>query len=259
MMFSVFVISLKTSIDRRRRVAAMLDALGLDFEFSDAVDGRILGETATVQVYDKTANERWFKRPLSRSEIGCYMSHLQIWERVKRLNAPAVILEDDANVDTALPDFLKGLSDYNISDAVLKIDGVRDNNAASDTCSIVDRQVWRERQIGARTTGYVVGPKAAARLLDYQDRFFRPIDMDLKHYWEHGVPIFTVGPALVRETRLNRDLGSIEASRLAVKSTNHIVRGWKNLMYQTRYRWAYFTSPPHGSSFLPKQDTVPYA
>lgn len=254
-MLPVFVISLKTSEQRRLRMKQMLDALALPFEISDAVDGRKLRPEEQARYYDAHANKALFKRPLSHAEIGCYLSHRQLWEQIKTLGSAAVILEDDGLVDPALPEILKALEAYDLSDALIKIDGVRSKPAKYVSVGQLGttHRILREPHIAPRTTGYIIGPGAATRLTTYQPRFFRPVDMDLKHYWEHQVPIYTIAPPLVSEVRDPNDLSTIAASRDNAKSTNPIARGWKNFMYQLNYRWSYITSSSLNSRPLPKQ------
>ena len=253
----IFVISLSSSTSRQERCAAMLDKAGLEYSFWDAVDGRLLGADETAQVYDAKRNRTHFKRPLSGSEIGCYMSHLTLWAHIAGLEAPgALILEDDALIDPTLPGFLGALEGYDIDALYLKIDGVRGTpDPDSAQGEIAGHRLHLARKFAPRTTGYVLGRGAAKRLAAYQDRFFRPVDMDLKHYWEHQVPIYTVTPQLVREVETPSDLSTIEASRKNVKTTNFLIRGWKNLLYQVNYRWSCLISPPRGPAVLPKQDS----
>ena len=63
--------------------------------------------TRIARAYDPDKNARLFKRPLSRAEIGCYLSHHALWDRVgSSRDAGAIILEDDFDADDALPALL---------------------------------------------------------------------------------------------------------------------------------------------------------
>lgn len=37
-----------------------------------------------------------WQRPLKKTEVGCFLSHLQLWQRIAASHGPAVVLEDDA-------------------------------------------------------------------------------------------------------------------------------------------------------------------
>jgi len=90
----VFVISLQTSLDRRSRVTDMLKAIGLEFEFFDAVDGRSLDHKSYV-----APDAPWELLP---GEVGCYLSHLGVWRKVvnERVEV-SLVLEDDALFDAS--------------------------------------------------------------------------------------------------------------------------------------------------------------
>ena len=58
-----------------------LDKLGLEFEFFTAVDGRMLvGDE--LKNYSKKQSLKMTGRELSLGEIGCYLSHVKIWEEM---------------------------------------------------------------------------------------------------------------------------------------------------------------------------------
>ena len=92
MNWPVHVISLPRSTARREWMAGHLRAVGLEFAFADAVDGRTLADEPEAA--------------LSRGDRACYLSHVATWRRVAAAAEPgAVILEDDAQM---LPWFSAG-------------------------------------------------------------------------------------------------------------------------------------------------------
>ncbi len=95
----VFVISLVDS-PRRAFIADRLNAMGIKFEFFDAVYGKTLPQEILEKVdYDYYVKELKSKKKLTLGEIGCAMSHIGVYEKIVRENIPqAIILEDDAVV-----------------------------------------------------------------------------------------------------------------------------------------------------------------
>ena len=94
----IFVISLAREAERRARMAQEL--AGFDFEFFDAVDGRTLDGAQ----YAHRLDAEWFRimrgRELAPGEIGCFLSHYGLWERLVAAGTPcALILEDDARLE----------------------------------------------------------------------------------------------------------------------------------------------------------------
>lgn len=92
---TAFVISLKSATARRKRLQEHFDKIGLAFEWYDAVNGRELAEKDIEAYCDMDAvrkNPNW----LSRSAIGCAMSHYGIYQEIIKRNLPyALIFEDD--------------------------------------------------------------------------------------------------------------------------------------------------------------------
>ena len=94
--FKVFVINLDKSVARLERLKAEFERIGLDFERIPAVDGRKLSENQILKHYSPELNRKKYFVPLSKPEIGLYMSHLKACERIISENLDfGIILEDD--------------------------------------------------------------------------------------------------------------------------------------------------------------------
>ena len=82
----IFVISLARAAHRREKMCARLDALGLQYEIVDAVDGK----TADPQTYQNRLRQDIARLKvgyeLSPGQIGCYLSHCYLWERMAAAN-----------------------------------------------------------------------------------------------------------------------------------------------------------------------------
>lgn len=94
----VFVISLTSSDNRRRLMAGQLDQPGFPtWEFLDAVEGRKLSSKELDIRYDADAALARYGQELSIGHVGCALSHLEAYRRIRSegLDA-ALILEDDA-------------------------------------------------------------------------------------------------------------------------------------------------------------------
>jgi glycosyl transferase family 25 len=94
----VFVISLKTSTERRNIITKRLKELNIKFEFFNATDGRDLPQKEILEIQNECKDlmrVRGF--PMQAGEIGCSLSHKAVYEKIIKENIDyACILEDDA-------------------------------------------------------------------------------------------------------------------------------------------------------------------
>ena len=105
MKIPIFVINLKKDIKRKTMMIEQFVKLNIqNYIFIDAVDGINYDKTKyNVQIM-RNWSDPIFNRNINHGEIGCFLSHYQIWEKivVDKLNA-SIILEDD-NIFN--PDFI---------------------------------------------------------------------------------------------------------------------------------------------------------
>lgn len=93
-----FVISLDGRQDRKRLFA---DTNRIEYEIFNAVDGHKLSHQKLLsQGFDTYKN---WKDPLNNThithgEVGCFLSHFELWKKCIEINEPIVVLEDDAIV-----------------------------------------------------------------------------------------------------------------------------------------------------------------
>lgn len=117
-MIPVFIISLTRSADRRAMVERQMSHLGINFEFFDAVDGKSLPSDRLAKVDFNLARETC-GHDLSLGEVGCAMSHINIYEVMVERNIPrCVILEDDIYVHMHFKAIVNEVTNKNSSDIV---------------------------------------------------------------------------------------------------------------------------------------------
>ena len=92
----IFVINLEASVERRRKMVAQLESLGLEFQIFRAVDGR--QRHPLFERYDDRLRKRFTRRPVSEGSLGNLASHLQLWQATVDNDMPALIMEDDVKI-----------------------------------------------------------------------------------------------------------------------------------------------------------------
>jgi glycosyl transferase family 25 len=104
----IYVINLTHHRKRRDFIQAQLDALGLQFEWIDAIDGHQLKDHEITENYDSRLAHEITGRALSSGEIGCALSHLSIYRKMIEQSIPyAIIFEDDALLGSKFPDIFE--------------------------------------------------------------------------------------------------------------------------------------------------------
>ena len=242
-LWPIYIISLPGETARRAVCKAAMEAWGLPFTFFDAVEGARLSEAEITSVYDPDKNKKLFKRPLSAPEIGCYLSHHTLWKRIGEDHYPgAVVLEDDFDADDALATLLREISRLELRNRLVKLHSEK-RVSGKPVADLADGyQLIEPRNVPGQTLGYVVSREAAANLAEKALPFGRPVDMDLKHFWEFDISILMVQPPVLHIPEAPAK-SSIESARQAAKPHGElgtVVRLVRNLRYQLPYRVGFF-------------------
>jgi len=177
-----FVISLESRLDRKTLFAQTNNSL--QYEIFDAVNGHKLSyKDLRSKGFDTYKN---WKDPLngthiSHGEIGCFLSHYQLWEKCIELNEPIIILEDDAivedqfSVEEVEDTFKKGCNFLYL--------GYREMNEATVLSSkfvVPKYPYW--------TIGYALTPEAAKKLVTLQAK-------------QNIIPVDEYLPVMMRQLR----------------------------------------------------------
>jgi glycosyl transferase family 25 len=193
------VINLDKSQQRLSRISARLDELEMPFERVAAVYGADLNDRQLKAVYSESLNAKSYRRPLSRAEIGCYMSHLKAWQMiVDRELACALIIEDDLVIDAELKDFIENLSHSTGSWDIIKFYCRKKNpKIISRTAIGSGYDLCRFQKIPIGNLAQLITLEGAKKLLAARQTFGRPADDDIQHWWEADLNVLGVFPPVV--------------------------------------------------------------
>ena len=95
-MIDIFVINLDRRPDRHEHIKTQLQAY--QWERFSAIDGRAISlKQFRLKGFnpDMVWRDPLLKRPLTTTEVGCYISHYECWKAIVKNNRPAIIFEDD--------------------------------------------------------------------------------------------------------------------------------------------------------------------
>jgi glycosyl transferase family 25 len=240
MIWPVYVINMASNTARMAHAAAELDRLHIPFTRFDAVNGRALSPEELAQVYDPKANLRRARHPMIGPEIGCYLSHHAVWEKIAAGDAPGgIILEDDFAAADDLAAVLKALAQDEGGWEVAKLFSARMGQKVLHPRALTTgREMAVPYKVPNTTLGYAIRRDAAAHLAATVLPVSRPIDEDQKHFWEHGLRIEMVTPPPLSFSIDSAEAGTITAARRAKvkRSTGAAVRqAWRSMRFRLRY------------------------
>lgn len=189
----VFVINLQSSQERFQYAEQQLLALGIQPIRFNAVYGKDLTPEEIDACYDKPANKQLFRRSLSLGEIGCYLSHRGIWQLMLDQNIEmAIVLEDDIDVDTRLPEAIRQINALTGWDHI-KLSDDRATPAHQKLHLETGFELVNFKKVPNCATGYAINLQGARKLLS-RDKFFRPVDIDLQFGHELDLQLFSLLP-----------------------------------------------------------------
>ena len=156
----ILIINLDRSKDRLAYQDSQAAKHGLEITRLRAVEATDFSE----ETFGKLC-ERW-ERPMHRTEVACFLSHVSAWQYVQQSNAPALILEDDAVWSNTLAQALSALNKIEDIDYVtLEVRGRKKLVSKSKLSLTKDLNLIRLYQDRTGAAGYVLWPSGAEKLL----------------------------------------------------------------------------------------------
>ena len=237
----IVYINLQRDADRRLRMEAEFARLGLPAQRFDATLWTALSESEQAAYYSPALNARQFHKPLVNGEKGCYASHLRAWQWLLDSGHPAlVVLEDDVALKPEFAAVIEALAARPDGWDMVKLISHLDEKAGTKKLGrsrplTPGFQLVDYKRVPSLTAGYVVSRAGAAKLLASRIPFGRPIDVDLRRFWENGLHIQGVVPPaiILDETSFDSSVGPKAADSLAstwrkfrIKSSYTLLNWW---------------------------------
>lgn len=232
----IFVISLIRSENRRQLISEKMRNIGIEFEFFDAIDGRMENPIFSDYDYKKCLWLTSGKFP-TRGEMGCYASHYMLWIKCLENNEPLIVLEDDCII---LETFSKHLKD--IRKLVDEYHFIRLQDTIRGRVHPVENKVnysvsLMEDNFGG-AVGYAISPSAAAKLIKH--RWSLPVDCFIGRSFLHGMNSFVFSPALVAPDYSSPTTVQLDTNRASWY--RKLTRELYSLYKKIRIKWAYITT-----------------
>ena len=240
-MWPSYIINLEDNVTRLRNSSRQMDAQGIDWTRVDGVNGWAMTEEEVAAVYAPDENIRRAKHPLVRPEIGCYLSHVRAWQMIAADTAHpgGFIFEDDFAAAPELRRALELLSRPDPDWDVVKLFSFdRSPRMVTDAELGDGMRIGTPYRIPTCLIGYGITRETAARLSQTAIPFFRPVDEDMKFFWEKNLKITLVTPPPVRVGPQEAETGTISATRRTEakrRRATDLSRVLRNMKYQFSY------------------------
>jgi glycosyl transferase family 25 len=196
----IYVISLAGAHERRAAITKQLEKLGLAFEFFDACTGAD-GYQPFFDGYTAATYRIHSRRDALPGEIGCYASHLSLWQRCAQAGRPMVIIEDDAILTDQLPVALEATEKIITTCGFIRLEPNKQSSRRPRRYMPVGKVDEFEVNYIARValcgTGYAVSPAAAEQLAKHSKVLLAPVDRYLQRAWSHRQPLYLLSPPVV--------------------------------------------------------------
>lgn len=220
-MIRAVFINLDRAADRRGFMEDQAARLGLPFGRFPAV------EAGTISEADARRLGRSWERPLTRSELGCFLSHHALWSRAAAGAEPMLVLEDDVALSQRLAALLPMLGTMRDID-ILNLESFDRRRFVARVRRPIGEGLGLVRVIRDKSgsAAYVLWPDGARKLLARAERGAAPVDAFLHGF--KALRSFQVEPALAMQAHLLEKRGlrfsipattSIQASRARLPLT----------------------------------------
>ena len=215
MSLPIFYINLARDTERRQRLEAELARQGLQGTRFDAVWWADLSAAEQQQLYSAPLNARQYHTTLVNGEKGCYASHLRLWQQLLASGAPAmVVLEDDVALKEGFAAVLQAIGQRPQPWDMVKLIGRERDTFRGRTPLAPGVELVDYRRVPSLTAGYAISRAGAHKLCRSRLPFGRPIDVDLRYWWENDLSVLGVWPAALAldETSFTSSIGSKAAA-----------------------------------------------
>ncbi|XPF93473.1 glycosyltransferase family 25 protein [Colwellia sp. RE-S-Sl-9] len=227
---AIFVINLDRSLDRLKSSESQLKDCGFKFERISAVDGKELVSDEIQKHYCKKKNNKEYHKELTRGEIGCYLSHRKVWQKIVDDKIEyAIILEDDFAIEGNINKTISTLNRIDFEWDYIKLATYKKrtrNIAFSQPINNMHLVLFNKAMAG--TCAQAVSYSGAKKLLLNSAQFGRPIDIDLQYWWEKNIELFALLPyPFAPDLSLASDIAAMKPHDIKIKT-----KFWKRKLQQ---------------------------
>jgi GR25 family glycosyltransferase involved in LPS biosynthesis len=212
-----FILHLERATSRAATVESLRASMAIESEVLAAVDGARLTPQEVDQAYARRRFRPIYPFPLTRTEVGVFLSHRAAWRRIvdDALDF-AFIFEDDAEIEPAafatLVEFVtleRPAWDY----VLMPAQPIRNGVVVASRGGVT---LLRPDAPPLRAIAQIVSRTAAERLLQRTLPFDRPIDTLMQMTWVTGQPVLVASPSPIRDVSLETGGSTVQRKSMSL-------------------------------------------
>ncbi len=238
-MWPVYVINLDRATRRWDRSQAVLNRIGIPHSRFSARDWKQLDDAQLARSCRLKPDWRARAGAMTLPEVACYFSHVALWNIVASGDARgAIILEDDFDCAADTAEVLDAISSRTPDWDMLKLFSEKPRALKAATPMAAHYRVGTPYILPMSTLAYAITREAAKGLAEALVPIGRPIDIDLKHWWEHDAMIKLVMPSPFWRRDDYLESSEIDEARRQLDDetkTTPPARALRNLVYQFKF------------------------
>nr|XP_017821500.3 procollagen galactosyltransferase 2 isoform X3 [Callithrix jacchus] len=283
----IFMINLKRRKDRRDRMLRTLYEQEIEVKIVEAVDGKALNTSQLKSLNIEMLpgyRDPYSSRPLTRGEIGCFLSHYSVWKEViDRELEKTLVIEDDVRFEHQFKKKLMKLMD-DIDQAQLDWEliyiGRKRMQVKEPEKAVPNVENLVEADYSYWTLGYVISLEGAQKLVGANpfgkmlpvDEFLpimynkHPVAEYKEHYESRDLKAFSAEPLLIYPTHYTGQPGYLSDTETSTIWDNETVatdwdrtHAWKSRKQSRIYSNAKNTEalpPPTSLDTVPSRDEL---
>jgi glycosyl transferase, family 25 len=191
-------INLGDALERRHNLEYQFEKYKIKAERLDAIKWSLLDEKTQSSYYSAELNHEQYYSSMVDGEKGCYASHILAWKKFLDSEYDyMVVLEDDIRLAPEFSMVIEAVVDLKISWDMIKLIGRENEKVSSRKHLCEGYELIDYSRIPSYTAGYVISRDGAKKMLESRLPFGRPIDVDLRFWWENNLSIYGVWPAVL--------------------------------------------------------------
>ncbi len=252
MTLKCWIISLTQDQAVVQTLKSALARQGISAGIYPAVDGRITMPALRVgEKIDQTLARCKRRATLTKSEVGCYLSHYRVIKDAYDQGAEHLcIFEDDVAAEEGIGDAIREITTLPPEYELVRLMSLRIRRrkvVCNLSCGL---RLVRPLRGASGTQGYVINRRGMEKVIRKGGVMSKPIDKLYDHFWDIDLKCFSTEPHMVYE--VGNESTIVKPKKRDLDKTPWVLVAWQaGKVVKSFKRYSYFIR--HWREFIPAQ------